>query len=108
MGSMLGDLSCERPNPRCNTRVQFKQSLLNKEYLVHLYAMFNEFCGSQPLIMSKFDKRPNKMKEYYAIKFQTLSLPCFNVYREMFYNQEGVKIIPNNLGELLTARGLAY
>jgi LAGLIDADG DNA endonuclease family len=68
--------------------------------------------------MSKFDSRPDKMKEYGAIKFVTLSLPlvldcpkaraCFNIYRELFYNSEGKKIIPENLEELLTARGLAY
>ena len=56
--------------------------------------------------MSKFDNRPNKMKEYSSIKFQTLSLPCFNKYRELFYNQEGIKYIPSNLE--LTERGLAY
>ena len=58
--------------------------------------------------MSKFDSRPDKMKEYGAIKFVTLSLPCFNIYRELFYNSEGLKILPENLEELLTARGLAY
>jgi hypothetical protein len=108
IGSMLGDLSCERPSPRSNTRMQFKQSTKNSEYITHLYSLFSVFCGSAPLVMSKFDSRPNKMKKYFAIKFQTLSLPCFNVYREMFYNSDGVKIIPSNLGELLTARGLAY
>jgi len=44
--------------------------------------------------MSNFDNRPNKMKEYTSIKFQTLSLPCFNKYREMFYTNNGIKIIP--------------
>jgi hypothetical protein len=58
--------------------------------------------------MSKFDSRPDKMKEYSAIKFVTLSLPCFNVYRELFYNSEDKKVLPDNLEELLTARGLAY
>lgn len=105
---MLRDLSCERPNSKCNTRMQFKQSTINSEYLKHLYLLFSEFCGSSPLEMSRFDSRPNKMKRYFSIKFQTLSLPCFNIYREMFYNSLGVKIIPNNLEELLTARGLAY
>jgi hypothetical protein len=108
VGSMLGDLSCERPSPRGNTRMQFKQSTKNKEYILHLYSLFSAFCGSSPLEMSKFDFRPNKLKRYFAIKFQTLCLPCFNIYREMFYNSLGVKIIPSNLGELLTARGLAY
>ena len=108
VGSMLGDLSCERPTPRSNTRMQFKQSTKNREYIAQLYLLFSEYCGSSPLVMSQFDSRPNKMKNYFAIKFQTLSLPCFNIFREMFYNSVGVKIIPANLGELLTARGLAY
>ena len=73
-----------------------------------MYILFKEFCNSPPLFMSKFDERPTKNKEYTAIKFQTASLSCFNVYRELFYNSEGKKIIPLNLGELLTERGLAY
>jgi len=48
------------------------------------------------------------MKDYTAIKFKTLSLPCFNKYKELFYNLEGNKFIPKNLEELLTDKGLAY
>jgi len=108
IGSMLGDLTAEKPSINSNTRLQFKQSLKNRLYIEHLYSLFQEFCGSKPLIMFKFDNRPNKYKEYSSIKFQTLSIPCFNKYRELFYNQEGIKYIPNNLKELLTERGLAY
>ncbi len=58
--------------------------------------------------MSSFDSRPAKNKTYSSIKFQTLSLPCFNKYRELFYNSEGVKIIPSDLENLLTHVSLAY
>ena len=34
-------------------------------------------------------------------------MPCLNYYYELFY-KDRVKIVPNNLDELLTARGLAY
>lgn len=108
IGSMLGDITVEKRNEKCNARIHFKQSIINKPYIDHLYSLFQEFCGSPPKIMSKFDNRPNKMKEYSSIKFLTLSLPCFNLYRELFYNSEGVKIIPSNLEELLSERGLAY
>lgn len=40
IGSFLGDLTAERPNTNCNTRLQFKQSLINKEYIYHLYNLF--------------------------------------------------------------------
>jgi hypothetical protein len=108
VGSLLGDLTAERKSAKNNTRLQFKQSTKNTEYINHLYDLFKEFCGSSPIVMSSFDSRPTKMKAYSAIKFQTLSLPCFNKYRELFYNSEGVKIIPTNLEDMLTAKGLAY
>ena len=108
IGSLLGDLSAEKPNNNCNTRLQFKQSLVNKQYIYHLYDLFKEFCGTEPLSMSKYDRRPKKNKTYNAIKFQTLSLPCFNIYKELFYNHEGRKVLPLNIDSLLTAKGLAY
>lgn len=40
IGSLLGDLTAERPNANCNTRLQFKQSLINKEYIYHMYNLF--------------------------------------------------------------------
>lgn len=108
VGSMLGDLTAEKPGIKSNTRLQFKQSLKNKLYIEHLFLLFQEFCGSKPLKMNYFDSRPNKMKEYSSIKFQTLSLPCFNKYKELFYNSKGIKIVPINLYDLLTIKGLAY
>ena len=54
-----------------------------------------------------FDFYPRTEKVYNSIRFSTLSLPCLNDYYELFY-KDGRKIIPNNISELLTARGLAY
>jgi hypothetical protein len=34
-------------------------------------------------------------------------MPCLNYYHDLFY-KEKVKTVPKNLGQLLTARGLAY
>lgn len=108
IGNMLGDLSAEKRGINSNTRLQFKQSIINEAYIKHLYSLFKDYCGSEPKIMSKFDSRPTKNKEYKAIKFQTLSLPVFNQFKELFYNSNGIKILPSNLSELLTERGLAY
>jgi|SRR2546423_7596880 len=106
-GLICGDLHAERKNLNSNTRLQFKQSTKNKEYIDHLYVLFEKFCGSKPKITSWFDSRPNKNKEYSSIKFSTYSLPCFNKFRSLFYDSEGVKFIPYNLGEFFTARSLA-
>ena len=48
------------------------------------------------------------MKIYTPIKFKTLSLPCFNIYRNLFYDLNGIKIIPKNIEQLLTSVALAY
>ena len=108
IGKMLGDLGSERPNLNCNTRLQFKHTDKQIGYIEHLYLLFKDYCKSPPKALSKFDYRPNRNKIYHAIKFNTRSLPCFNVFRELFYYAKGIKIIPRNLGDLLTPRGLAY
>jgi hypothetical protein len=108
VGLMLGDLHAEKKNLNSNTRLQFKQSDKNKDYIDHLYNLFKEFCGSAPKITTWFDNRPNRNKLYGSIKFSTFSLPCFNMFRDMFYDLSGVKFIPDNLEEFLTARSLAY
>ena len=108
IGCLLGDLSAEKKNINSNTRLQFKQSIINIDYVNYLYSLFKDYCGTAPIIIKSFDDRPSKMKEYSAIKFQTLSLPCFNKFKNLFYNEEGIKIIPLNLEEILTNKGLAY
>lgn len=57
----------------------------------------------EPTILTReYKKRGVLIQSMY---FRTLAMPCLNYYHELFYN---VKIIPRNLEELLTARGLAY
>jgi hypothetical protein len=108
VGLMLGDLYAEKTKLNSNTRLQFKQSIKNKAYIDHLYSLFKNYCFSPPKINHLLDKRPDKKEFNNSIKFWTLSLPCFNIFRELFYNKKGIKIIPLNLEDLLTSRGLAY
>jgi hypothetical protein len=107
-GCLLGDLHAEKRNINGNTRLQFRYSSKYNDYINHLYSVFKDFTGSPPINLSYFDNRPNKMERYYSVKFQTLSLPCFNIFRNIFYNENGVKIIPLNYSDYLTPRGLAY
>ena len=73
-----------------------------------LYDLFKNYCNSGP----KYDGRKlslnsNSEKVYSRVYFQTYCLPSFNYYHQLFY-KDGVKTIPINIMELLTARGLAY
>jgi len=104
IGSILGDLHINKQ--RDNSRFMFKQSLDKKEYIYHLFELFSSYSNMEaPKHHKYFDKRTNKV--YTSIVFNTYSLPCFNYYHELFY-VNGVKIIPKNIGELLTAKSLAY
>lgn len=58
-----------------------------------------------PQFRTILDKKTNK--SYSSISFTTMQLPCFNEYRNLFYNLN-VKIVPENIYDLLTPRGLAF
>lgn len=104
IGLLLGDVHVSKVNTK-NSRFLFEQGEVHRDYLFHLYDLFKDYCKTEPKISSRFDKRTNKT--YSRVKFSTLTSPLFNYYHNLFY-LNGNKIIPANLGELLTARSLAY
>lgn len=109
IGCMLGDLHAEKPSVNHNTRLTFKQGGSNIIYIHHLYDLFSYYCGTEPVALSGTGGLPHMAgKLYRSLKFNTLSLPCFNTYRTLFYNGEGTKQIPVNLSDHFTAVSLAY
>jgi len=104
VGLLLGDLHAEKRN--ANTRFKFIQSTIHEEYLLDLYELFKDFCSGNPKIQNpQPDKRTGKV--YSTVRFNTYSLPCFNEFYNLFY-LDGIKIVPQNIAELLTPIGLAY
>lgn len=81
IGSILGDLGVERPNPQRNTRLQFKQTDKNMEYIMHLYSLFQEFCGTAPKFMSRFVFGRRGIISIgqitYQLIFNIVQCPCF-------------------------------
>ena len=79
---------------------------LNSFY--HVLELFKPYLSKDFKIKPKsfIDKRTNV--SYSSVNFATLSLPCFNYYRNLFYNSDGLKVVPYNIYELLTPRSLAY
>jgi hypothetical protein len=78
----------------------------HKEYFDYVFSFFIPFCveGYKPHVKQVRDYRTNKI--YSSITFTTMQLPCFNVFKHMFY-VANVKIVPSNIYELLTPKGLA-
>nr|QWC53663.1 LAGLIDADG homing endonuclease [Rhizoctonia solani] len=106
VGLLLGDLFARKRGQAGNTYLFFIQGLVHKDYLDHLYDLFKAYCMSTPKI---YDVKPHKKtgKVYSGIRFTTYSLPCFNYYHNIFY-PAGKKVVPLNIGELLTPLSLAY
>ena len=106
IGLLLGDVVAQKRSSIGNTNLHFEQGSLHKDYLFHLFGLFESFSGSAPKISEReADKRTGKV--YTRVRFATLCLPCFNELYESFY-PKGKKVVPNNIEELLTPLGLAY
>jgi hypothetical protein len=106
IGLILGDLHIPKKTLNSNPYLQFAQGTVHEQYLMHLYDLFSSYCKSAPKIINELpDKRTGKI--YTKVRFITRSLPCFNELYELFY-PEGNKIIPLNIGDLLTHLSLAY
>lgn len=109
VGLLLGDGHIQSRNG--NSRFLYTQSSLRQNhfnYFNHIYSMFKPFLSKDFEAKSRsfLDKRTNKT--YSSISFATLTLPCFNPYQSLFYNEKNKKFVPSNINQLLTPRGLAY
>lgn len=108
VGILLGDGHIVRRSSTANSRLVYAQTAVaHKEYFDYVQSFFIEFCakGYIPQLRVVRDNRTKKI--YNAISFTTMQLPCFNVFKELFY-VSNVKRVPDNIYELLTLRGLAF
>jgi hypothetical protein len=100
---MEGQLPPQRKE-NINARFHVRMGSLHKAELINLYEIFKDI-GKTPVKESKtFNKITQK--ESNVISFMTLSYPCLNYYRSIFYS-DGRKKRPSNIDDLLTPRGLA-
>ena len=86
-----------------NCRFRFKQSMEHFEYLFYVFNLFSGYCISYPRLVKTRIKR----KDFYGVELITRALPCFTVLRDIFYRGR-IKMIPDNLYDLLTYEGLAH
>lgn len=108
IGHILGDGCLVKFNPKnknstSNARFLFAQSHVREEYFHYVYGMFKTYCKG-PCYQYKGNSKLTG--PYYGFRFNTLSLPCFNFFYNLFY-VDGKKIIPANIIEYLTPISLA-
>jgi hypothetical protein len=106
IGIILGDGFIEKSKPAHNARIRIEQSYPEKsEYLKSLHELLEPLTAMEPTLLTRNNKKRGTITQ--SLYFRTLAMPCLNFYHELFY-KDNIKVIPRNLEELLTARGLAY
>jgi hypothetical protein len=86
-----------------NAFLRFEQSIIHREYLEHLFERFNYLCTLNASVKVAERKTFNTSSVY----FTTRQLTAITELYKLFYS-EGRKIVPLNIGSLLTERSLAY
>ena len=108
IGILLGDAHIIQKSPTANSRLVYGQTAVkHKEYFNYVFSFFVPFCVNNYIPKYRIVKDNRTNKTYSAISFRTMQLPCFNEFRHIFY-PINIKIIPDNICELLTPRGLAF
>lgn len=108
VGILLGDAHIVKRSSTGNSRLVYAQTAIkHKEYFEYVYSIFSPFCAKDYKPQSRIVRDKGTKKIYSAISFTTMQLPCFNEFKEKFY-LSNVKIVPDNIYELLTGKGLAF
>ena len=104
---MLADVFLEKGKPTYNTRLRIDHTYpYQKSYVFSLYTLFGDLIDMEPVIVvRKADSRTGKI--YKSVYVRTLRFPCLNEYHSLFYKEQK-KVIPLNIQDLLTPRGLAH
>jgi hypothetical protein len=109
IGTMLGNASLERQKPTYHARLRFGKSYPSHDrYINLLYSIFSDFTGPKESLSIQTripDKRTGIV--YSTIAFKTRRFSCLTPYHNLFY-LNGVKVIPNNIKDLLTPVALAF
>ncbi len=106
VGTLLGDASMRRNKGNPIYAIKFEQGIKNKEYIEHLYQVFESYCGTVPK-----ERFIDKEKTLKSIGFTTYRHDNFIFYYNYFYEIQGnktVKVIRKDIHKFLTPKAVAY
>lgn len=104
IGLLMGNGGLQTLNHGKTYRFRFVQSEVRKNYLFHIYKIFQEYVRTPPREM--YDSRLSG-KVYKGWYFNNLTSPEFNEYANLFYEQRR-KVIKAELIPLVEKTALAY
>lgn len=83
--------------------IGFTQSLAHSDYVWFVFSFLSHYCDNMPL----FKQGIRAGRPFYALEIGTRALPCFSELYDIFY-VNGVKVVPENIYELLTPVAFAH
>lgn len=86
-----------------NARLGFSQSADHASYVWFVFNILSHYCSSSPALTTGI-RAGNR---FYGLQFFTRSMPCITELHSLFY-VNGVKLVPQNIYELLTPVALAH
>ena len=103
IGNILRDAWMERKSPNSNVRLRFQQtSPKHDERFFYIFNFYALWCAGSAVLIKRLDKRSD------STRYVLYSRYAFSTgYYDLFY-VNGVKTIPNNISEYLTAVSLAF
>lgn len=110
IGYLLGDGGIFYRSPRSrNARFEFSMGGDRQEFASHMADLLQNYSSNGVKEVKVRALREGKLIN--SLRFKTKSHRVFTYYRDLFYKTDKgktVKIVPSNIQELLTAKGLAY
>lgn len=103
VGILLGDAHLETLNRGRTYRLKVEQCDSHKEYLMHLYEIFQEWVLTPPQEKKKYSAQSQSFNWW----FQTVSHAAFRFYAHQFY-RDGKKCVPVLIHRFLCERSMAY
>lgn len=103
IGLILSDGYFNSAKPHENLSLNLKQSFKNADYVWFVFSILSHYCNLLPYPV----KNIRNGKINHAVILITRGLPCFYELRQLFYVNK-VKIIPDNIYNLLTPVALAH
>lgn len=109
-GLMISDGHAQRRSSTGNTRIIFTQSGKYSKYgfFMVVWELLKPFStiAARPKYSEWTDNDTNTV--YSKISLSTMQLPCFNIFREIWYSESGVKIVPHNIYTLIDLEMMAF
>lgn len=113
IGGLLGDFSLQTGSEGRTWRLRVLHSAKQEALLKHTYEIFKHMCNTPPAYGNTYD--PRTARTYERFYFNTTVQPVLAPYGRLFYakkprasGNKWIKVVPENIAELITPLGLAY